>query len=81
VTVCLCAPKAEALNGFIRRYPAHADAYLLLGGIYEQRGERANAGEIYNRGLAADGIPDSHKFRMKARLDGLKPDGAGAEKQ
>ena len=75
------AGATAALHDLIARYSAYADAYLLLGGIYEEQGNKSKAEEVYNQGLAAEGIPDSQKYRMKARLDGLKHDGAGAEKQ
>jgi tetratricopeptide (TPR) repeat protein len=61
-----------ALNDLIARYPAYADAYLLLGGIHEQEGDKAKAGLVYSNGLAAEGVPEIHKLRMKARLDALK---------
>jgi hypothetical protein len=48
------------------------DAYLLLGGIHEQEGDKVKAGEVYSKGLAAEGVPEIHKLRMKARLDALK---------
>ncbi len=63
---------AKVLNDLIERSPAYADAYMLLGGIYEQQGNKSKAVEVYNQGLAAEGIPDSQKSRMKARLDALK---------
>jgi predicted Zn-dependent protease len=60
------------LDGLIQRHPAYADAYVLLGGIYEKQGNRAEAESVYKRGLAADGMPNHYKVRMKLRLDALK---------
>jgi len=63
---------ASVLDGLITKYPAYADAYVLLGGIYEKQGRKAEAERVYNKGLAAEGIPDQYKVRMKVRLDALK---------
>jgi len=70
---------ASVLDGLIQRYPAYADAYVLLGGIYEKQGNRAEAESVYKRGLAADGMPNHYKVRMKLRLDALK--GAAPDEQ
>jgi tetratricopeptide (TPR) repeat protein len=72
---------AKVLHDLIGRTPAYADAYLLLGGIYEQQGNKAKAEEVYSQCLAAEGIPDSQKSRMKARLDALQPVGKGSAQQ
>ena len=66
------AGAADVLDGLITRYPAYADAYVLLGGIYEKQGKKAEAEEVYNKGLAVEGIPDQYKVAMKARLEALK---------
>ncbi len=63
---------ADVLDGLISRYPAYADAYVLLGGIYEKQGKKAEAEGVYNRGLAVEGIPDQYKVLMKVRLETLK---------
>ena len=70
---------ASVLDGLITKYPAYADAYILLGGIYEKQGKRAEAERVYNKGLAVDGIPDQYKVRIKERLDALK--GAPADER
>jgi len=62
---------AGLLDGIVSRYPAYADAYLLLGGIYEKQGKRAKAEKVYRKGLAAEEVPDQYKRRMKVRLDAL----------
>jgi predicted negative regulator of RcsB-dependent stress response len=51
---------------------------VLLGGIYEKQGNKAEAEDVYNKGLDVEGIPDQYKVRMKVRLEALKgtpPDG------
>ncbi|MBI4965957.1 MAG: tetratricopeptide repeat protein [Desulfomonile tiedjei] len=63
---------ASTLDGLITRYPANADAYVLLGGIYEKQGKKAEAEGVYNKGLAVAGMPDQYKIRMKVRLEALK---------
>ncbi len=71
----------KVLDDLIGRNPAFADAYLLLGGIYEQQGNKSKAEEVYKQGLAAEGIPDSQKSLMKVRLDALKSVSTGSEGQ
>jgi tetratricopeptide (TPR) repeat protein len=66
------ADAARVLDGIITRYPAYADAYMLLGGIYEKQGKSGEAEKVYKKGLAAEGVPEQYKLRMKARLDALK---------
>jgi len=63
---------ASVLDGLINQYPAYADAYVLLGAIYEKQEKKAQAEGVYNKGLAVDGMPDHYKVRMKSRLDALK---------
>ncbi|SPF33790.1 Tfp pilus assembly protein PilF [Syntrophobacter sp. SbD1] len=72
------AGATSVLDDLIARYPAYGDAYLLLGGIYEQQGSEAKAEEVYRQSLAAEGIPDSHKSRMKVRLDALQSVSTGS---
>jgi Tfp pilus assembly protein PilF len=63
---------ADVLEDLIAKYPVYADAYVLLGGIYEKQGKKVEAEGVYNRGLAVEGIPDQYKVRMKVLLDALK---------
>jgi tetratricopeptide (TPR) repeat protein len=63
---------AGVLDGLITGYPAYADAYVLLGGIYEKQGKMAEAEKVYNRALVAEGIPNQYKVAIKARLEALK---------
>ena len=72
---------AEVLDGLITRYPAYADAYVLLGGIYEKQGKKAEAEKVYNKGLAVEGIPNQYKIAMKARLEALKGAPPAAQKK
>jgi len=66
------AGAAETLEGLVTRDPSYADAYLLLGEIYEKAGDRPKAVAIYNKGLAAEGMPEGYRSRMKVRLEALK---------
>ena len=71
---------AGVLDGLIAKYPSYADAYVLLGGIYEKQGKKAEAEGVYNKGLTADGIPGQYKVRMKVRLEALKGTAPGAQR-
>ena len=70
----------SVLDGLITKYPAYADAYVLLGGIYEKQGKKAQA-EGYNKGLAVESMPDQYKVRMKVRLNALKGAPQDAQKK
>ncbi len=72
---------ARVLDGLITKYPAYADAYVLLGGIYETQGNNAEAEGVYHKGLAVEGIPAHYKVRMRARLDALKAASSDAQKK
>jgi tetratricopeptide (TPR) repeat protein len=69
------------LEGIVTKYPAYADAYVLLGGIYEKQGKKDDAVGVYNRGLSAAGILDQYKVLMKVRLDALKGAPPGEQKK
>jgi tetratricopeptide (TPR) repeat protein len=63
---------ARTLEGLITKQPSYPDSYLLLGGIFEKQGKTKEAERVYGKGLAAEGIPDSYKVRMKAKVDAMK---------
>jgi tetratricopeptide (TPR) repeat protein len=72
---------ASVLDSLITKYPAYADAYVLLGGIYEEQGKTPEAERVYSRGLAVEGMPDKYKVLMKVRLHALKGGPPDAEKK
>jgi tetratricopeptide (TPR) repeat protein len=69
----------RVLEGLIAKFPMYADAYVLLGGLYEKQGKKAEAEALYKKGLDAEGIPAQHKIRMHMRLNALDPAGKEAE--
>lgn len=75
------ADAAGVLDRLLAKHPAYADAYLLLGGIYEQQGNKTRAVEVYEQGLAAEGVANDRKLRMKMRLDALRAAKANAGKK
>ena len=66
------AAATATLDGLLARSPAYPDAYLLLADIYEQQGRKEEAVKVYNRAVAAPGIPDRARKFFKERLDGLQ---------
>jgi tetratricopeptide (TPR) repeat protein len=68
----------RVLEGLIARHPAHADAYLLLGGLHEKRGGKQEAWEVYSRALKQERIPAASRYRINARLQALEA-GKGAD--
>ena len=67
----------KTLEALIEKQPSFGDSYVLLGGIFEKQGKKSEAEKVYRKGLAAEGIPDSYKARMKARLEATKGSIAG----
>ena len=63
---------SEVLERLLAAYPSYADAYVLLGEIYEKGGKRVEAERTYDRGINVQGIPDRHRLQMKFRLETLK---------
>ena len=49
------AGAAGVLDGLITKYPAYADAYVLLGGIYEKQGKKAEAEKSVQQGTGRGG--------------------------
>lgn len=71
----------RVLEDILTKSPAYADAYVLLGGIYEKQGKKAEAETVYNRGLVTAGIPAQYKVRLKVRLEILKGNLPDAQKK
>ena len=63
---------AETLRNLIDKQPAYADSYLLLGETLEKQGKKEEAGKIYEKALATDGMPDQVKRRIASQLEALK---------
>jgi tetratricopeptide (TPR) repeat protein len=62
----------KTLEGLIERQPAFAEAYILLGAIYQKQGKQPEAEKIYNKALETEGIPSSYKARIAVQLNALK---------
>ncbi len=75
------AGAAGTLNNLIAVQPVYADAYLLLGGIYEKQGKKSEAEKVYKKGLSTEGLPDQYKLRMKMRMDAMNGTGASPAKK
>jgi tetratricopeptide (TPR) repeat protein len=71
----------HVLDDLITKYPAYADAYVLLAGIYEKQEKKADAEEVYDKELAVPSMPLPYKVRMKARLEALKGTSPKAQKK
>jgi tetratricopeptide (TPR) repeat protein len=59
---------AQTLEKLIRQTPAHAEAYGLLGQIYQQQGKLTDAASVYRAGAANDKLPEAQReeFRQQA---------------
>jgi len=66
------AEAVRTLKALIDKSPSYADAYLLLGSIFEKEGDELRARDVYRRGLTARGMPESRRLAMQARLDALE---------
>lgn len=66
---------AEAISGLeciISRYPDYADAYILLGNLYEKQGKNIAAEKLFSKGIITGSVPDYYKAIMKNRLEKLR---------
>jgi tetratricopeptide (TPR) repeat protein/cytochrome c556 len=63
------------MEALITRQPSYPDSYLLLGSIYEKQGRRAEAEQLYGKALANEQVPESYKFPIREKLNGLKRSG------
>lgn len=72
---------SQLLEDVIAKYPAYADPYLLLGGIYEKQGKKGDAAAVYSKGLAEKDVPIQYKGLMKNRLEVLQSENPGTEKK
>jgi len=55
------------LEKMIHAKTPNADVYALLGGIYEQKGDFANAIKVYDKALSDSNIPDAYKRSFDQR--------------
>ena len=62
----------KTLENLIEKQPGYADAYLLLGGIYQKQGKKSEAERVYSKALENEGITQAHKARIIAELNRLK---------
>jgi tetratricopeptide (TPR) repeat protein len=61
----------EVLRQVIGSDRTFADAYLLMGEIYENRGKKREARAIYRGGLAVDGLLEKDRNKITKRLNSL----------
>ena len=66
------AAAAKTLESLIEKQPAYADAYLLLGGIYQKQGKKSEAERIYTKAFEMEGIPQSQRAQIYEELNRLK---------
>lgn len=52
--------------------PAHPDAYMLLGSMYEEQDRRADALDVYLRAMNNARLPDAARSGFAARVEALK---------
>jgi len=56
------------LQVIIKHHPAYADAYLLLGEIYENTGKIDKAQAIYRRALDVKEFSQLDRYRIQEKL-------------
>jgi tetratricopeptide (TPR) repeat protein len=62
----------KTLRALTASHPRHADAYLLLAAIYEDRKDFASAAAIYARAIAQKDLPEPLRKHLQGQLDALK---------
>lgn len=63
----------ETLEALVARFPAHGEAVLLLGNLYQQRRLPGKAAELYRKALATEGLSEADRQRITARQATLSP--------
>jgi tetratricopeptide (TPR) repeat protein len=64
---------AEMLRLITREWPTYADAYLLLGDIYEKEGKAEEARAVYQKALGTEGLSRRDRLRIDMKLRSLQP--------
>jgi len=59
------------LQDMVRKEIPYADAYALLGTIYEKQGKTRQAVGVYNKALANNRLPEEARYQFAVRLRGL----------
>jgi len=72
---------ATLLDSLLSKHPLYGDNYVLLGGIFEKQGKLEQAKNVYQSGLAVQGIPDHTRVLMNARLQALSSPAGATEKK
>jgi tetratricopeptide (TPR) repeat protein len=75
------ARASAVLDDLIDRRPGFVNAYLLLGRIREEQGEKLEAEKVFAKGLAAEEIPVRYKGLIRMRLDLLRRSFPDAKKK
>jgi tetratricopeptide (TPR) repeat protein len=63
---------AEMLKLVLQQWPWYADAYLLLGDIYEEQGKVKKAKAVYQQALNTKGLLRHDRYRLEAKLKALE---------
>ncbi len=63
----------QTLEKLLQQAPAHADAYVLLGQIYEEQKQNKEALSVYRRGAANENLSGPLRARFAARVRVLSP--------
>lgn len=61
----------KVLKELLGMHPAYGDAYILLGGIHQRQGNKAQAEVTYKQGLSVESLPHQYRARLKLLLEAL----------
>lgn len=61
----------KILQGVVAAHPDYADAYLLLGEVYEKQGKTSEAKSLYFQALSQEGIPAQARRIIETKLHKL----------
>ncbi|MGA7876746.1 MAG: tetratricopeptide repeat protein, partial [Desulfoferrobacter sp.] len=62
----------EILQALIRENPAHADAYALLGDIYERAGKLEDAEKVYQEAATSEAVPAGSRSFFADKIKTLR---------
>jgi tetratricopeptide (TPR) repeat protein len=70
----------KTLRETVKRHPAHIDAVLLLGEIYERDGNKEDAKEVYRKALSTGELSNRDALHIKLKLQSLEEKEKGKKK-
>jgi Flp pilus assembly protein TadD len=62
----------EVLRDMVDRQMPHADAYIMLGQIYEQQGKSKSAVKVYSKAASNEKLPEYQRHSFSSRINQIQ---------